>query len=383
VGGTLIAKSAIFAVDSGYPAGYGFGFKQDQCLSSHVTESERACAYGNYLKPLDAGAGGATTAGGGVIHIQANNIELELSDSWDSWLNIGGETTAYEYRNRQRAAAGSALIETAKLSLINSRQLVQSNLSVEYEESLMSGRVAVFVGEIDIDQVDIDQGSDAPTMTSLSSGSQPSMSPSPVNQRAVAVLAQLDALAEQISVAGTIYLVHTATGVNSFVSGDLVVEDVVMPMSAKAGHGISSMQINETAATNMPAYPGVLHVISVGRHTIKEVESIAANRWRIGFNDPIWVDNVDRQRSALEGLTVRLSTWDGSVVAQAKIITINQDSLILASSLDLYQFDNGTLQGLHQFTQMSLGRNISFGQDLVEFESANIKPGTEIWAGTL
>jgi hypothetical protein len=404
VGQKLVAHSIISAEDAGYPMGYGMGFKEGYCLGSHASESDDNCAYGNYNKPINFGSGSATGIGGGVIWIEANQIEVELPESLDVWLNIGGEDKGAAYGERF-AAGGSAFIDTDKLKVINAPTLIQTGFSLGGEmREPMSGRAAIYAGEIDIQG---DSGGGNPPMPMAMAISMLSVNDLPQEE----IIEQLDKLARRIFVAGTVYLEHKQSGVTSFISGAMEPDygPIEGPMSVPMVTKLSSFEPSSIAAVEgdslvvnklaskmlqsqaqgiaqepaqMPPQGRSLHVVSVGQHQINDVANIGQGIWELTTSENVWSSNVEASGRELKGLQLRLSSANDAITQDVTIIANSANSVTVASNEDLYQFNLGLLHGLHQFTKLYLGQNISFGNDIVEFELSDINYG-EIWAYSL
>jgi large repetitive protein len=394
VGQKLMARSSISAEDAGYPMGYGIGFKEGYCLGSHASQADDNCAYGNYKNPTDFGSGSATGIGGGVIWIEANQVEVELPESQGVWLNIGGEDHA-PYGARF-AAGGSALINTEQLKVINAPTLIETGFSTggEVRES-MSGRVAIYAGEIDIQG---EGGGGNPPMPMAMS--KASASDIPQEE----IIDQLDQLARRIFVAGTVYLEHKQSGVTSFISGAMepdygpIEGPMSAPMLAKSSSVGSSSKdegkddnfvVSEQAMQGTPQEPAQmppqgrsLHVVTVGQHQITDIANIGQDLWELTTSENVWLTNLVGSGRELAGIQLRLTSENGALSQDVMIVANTANSVTVASSDDLYQFNLGLLHGLHQFTKLYLGQNISFGNDIVEFELSDINYG-EIWAYSL
>ncbi|PMG39257.1 IPT/TIG domain-containing protein [Shewanella sp. 10N.286.52.B9] len=328
VGQKLTSTNEITVAGAGYPAGYGVGFKEGYCLSSYVVEFEEGCAYGNYKKPLNLGSASSTYDGNGLVWIEANEVEVDLPNNIYNWVEIG-DYISMDFRDVM-PAGGSVYIDVEKLSLINTNKIVRTGGLYSEGQIGMSSRVSIRVHEMEMEQ--------------------PVIGPQSVSAVAAieidGVINQLDLLAEKIYADGTIYLEHTGSGVSSFVSG---------------GRGNNYWSDSQEA----------LNVVTTGLHDIDDVANIGANTWQLSITENAWASNLVANGRELDGMKLRLTSADGLSTHDVQVVSNTADSVTVITSEDLYPFNLGKLQGLHQFTKLYLGREISFGDDIVEFEQAD------------
>jgi len=423
VGQKFTSKASISVNGAGYPEGVGFGFVDDYCIGAHAAAIVEYCSYGSYKKPIYAGSGGENGAGGGIVYIKANRIEV---DSNSYWISIGSQYPKLSY-NKNTGAGGSAFIDAHEFKVIDAENIVIShyfggwggeahavesmNTSAGYDEQIKegktvnasqsNGRVAIVADKFDIQVTGNGGGGGMPedVKDALNSDNQiKTVSPE---------MDQINRLSTLVGISneparGTIYLAQKQSENNLFMikpsnsggGGEVLArneklnsiknKNAVKSRDFEKMKPINQLIQQELASSNWSVFdslePDSINILSVGKHQVNDIILIEENLWSITVNDDPWANKVKALGRELDGTQIRLTNDLGDTI-EAQIISNTINSLVVKSSDDLSNMATGVIQGLHSFKKLELSyATVSFGKDIVEVSDGHYNR-TKLWAG--
>ncbi|MBU2115769.1 MAG: IPT/TIG domain-containing protein [Gammaproteobacteria bacterium] len=393
VGQKLTATGAIDASGAGYPAGYGVNFIADRCLGRHAddTAQQPDCAYGDYRRPMLAGAGGSEGAGGGAVHITANRLSLDRDDYQD-WINIAGDTDA---------ADGSAFIDVYELQVLNVGQMVRGKEVYDWDErdnAGGAGRAAVKAELWDIQLSDDDcydcepmpmpQSCEDCNTSELTSGNVEQQAGDVVQQAEAELIVAANKVLRRIRQAvehcyevceplsaGTAY-VQGQDGINMLAIGKqqifaqptlMGVQNSVAQKATVSANAItqSAQSLDDLLDIAADYLPSRTRLLTVGKHQLQAVTALGEGRWQLQVDGQPWLSNSVEFGRALTGTTVRLT--DSQQQSLDLTIEANSaNSLTVHSEQDLTSFNAGQIQGVHKFTELWLDGVLDLADDLLE-----------------